>query len=125
MIQRRFKSYTHTYAVLTQLIMLLVLFLDLALTIYLTHQNRNWHGWPFLAGMLIISVYFILITRSLNFRVKAEKEAAKEANNKSSPLIQDKNEQDQEGEDSDSEGEDIKEDDGGSLVSQEPVKRRV
>ena len=57
--------------------------------------------------------------------MKAEKEAAKEANNKSSPLIQDQNEQDQEGEDSDSEGEDIKEDDGGSLASQEPVKRRV
>lgn len=117
-IQKRFKSYTHTYAVLTQLVSLLVCFLDLALTVYLTHHDGTWHGWPFVAWLLLISVYFIIVAKSLNVKVKAEKELNKSSLNKQSPLIEDDKESE------DSEGEDIKEFNEEEEESKE-VKRRV
>lgn len=117
-IQHKFKSYTHTYEVLTQLIMLLVCFLDLALTIYLTHQIGNWHGWPFLAGLLLISIYFIILSKSLATKVKAAKEAAKAAQGNNSPLMEAINNEE------DSEGEDIREDNG-EINQTESARKRV
>lgn len=116
-IQKRFRSYTHTYAVLTQLVSLLVVFLDLALTVYLTHHDGTWHGWPFVVGLLGINIYFIMVAKSLHQKVKEEKELTKTAMNKNSALIGNEDSDD-------SEVEDVKELNEGEDENEE-VKKRV
>jgi hypothetical protein len=86
-IQMKFKAYTNTYAVLTQLIMLLVVFLDLALTIYLTKLGSQYYGWPFCVILLIISIYFIMITKELNRNVSNERKAAAANLTNAAPLM--------------------------------------
>lgn len=87
-ITKKFRAYTNTYAVLTQLIGVLVVFLDLALTIYLTKLDSNWYGWPFCAVLLMISIYFIFITREHNRKVSMERKAAGAMQTNNAPLMQ-------------------------------------
>jgi hypothetical protein len=87
-ITKKFRAYTNTYAVLTQLIGVLVVFLDLALTIYLTKLDSNWYGWPFCAVLLMISIYFIFITREHNRKVSMERKAVGANQTNNAPLMQ-------------------------------------
>jgi hypothetical protein len=86
-ITKKFRAYTNTYAVLTQLIGVLVVFLDLALTIYLTKLDSNWYGWPFCAVLLMISIYFIFITKEHNRKVSTERKAALANQASDAPLM--------------------------------------
>lgn len=73
-IQRKFKQYTSTYHVLTTLVSLLVSFLDFALSAYLANEKSNWYGFIFAFCFLLISIYFIMLTKALSKKVAEEKE---------------------------------------------------
>jgi hypothetical protein len=110
-ITKKFRAYTNTYAVLTQLIGVLVVFLDLALTIYLTKLDSNWYGWPFCAVLLMISIYFIFITKEHNRKVSMERKAAGVNRASDAPLMQGQDVDDIIEQSSEDEEEDEEEDD--------------
>jgi hypothetical protein len=110
-ITKKFKAYTNTYAVLTQLIGVLIVFLDLALTIYLTKLDSNWYGWPFCAVLLMISICFIIITKKHNRNVSMERKAAGANQTSAVPLMQRQGEDDIIEQSSEDEEEDEEEED--------------
>lgn len=103
-IVKKFKEYTNTYAAITNVSNLLIVFLDFAMAIYIAKERGEWYGFIFVFGMLVISIYFILITRALNFKVREARNAAKaqSAVAKDAPLIGNQK-QDQNGDLSDDE----------------------
>lgn len=90
-IQKKYKAYTNTYSVLTTLWNLLVAFLDFALSAYLAKSIANWYGFIYAFIYLLISIYFIMLTKALHKKVVREREAAKAGDNeaKEVPLIED------------------------------------
>lgn len=88
-IQKRFKLYTNTYAVLTNLVNLLVVFLNLSMAIYLAYVEQVWVTFIFIFCLLIVNIYFIGVTKELNRKVSAERKAAlaAESEEKGTPLM--------------------------------------
>ena len=84
-------------------------FLDFALSAYLAKSIANWYGFIFAFFFLLISIYFILLTKALNKKVVREREGAKAADSeaKEAPLIQSESKPEQE---SDEDSEEEKED---------------